>query len=560
MSLHVRRRMRTAAIGAVSVGLLVSGCGGSDGGGGSTPSDTLVVYAGQATDYTANFNPFSQSFIEGPGSIFEPLFFYNIASQAEPAPKLGTEYAWNDEGTELSITLREDVTWSDGEPFTADDVKFTFDMLIAQPAMNAVGFAGETEVVSPTEVRITFEEPSFMDGPQLLGKTYIVPEHIWSQIADPVTDPIAEPVGTGPYTLSDFKPQSFVLTANPEYWDGEPELKNVRYRSLSGNQAAADALAAGEIDMNTGPVPDIANVERQYPGYKAITVPMNQIVLNACSNAELGCEGAQTDPAVRQAIYFAMDREQINSLAFQDTAGDMSPGFALPDRDAAFISARLTNRTVPMSPNTARAEQALESAGYSRGDDGVFEKDGQRVSMTVSVVAGWNDYITTLNTMAEQVAAAGIELTVQQVSWNEMADSRATGDYQLMIDSLAPGPAPDPYYIYSYFFHSANTAEVGTASSTNYARYANPEVDEAIDQLGQLAPTNSDRMQYYDVIQEALEQEMPYIPVLTNGTTTEFNAEKFSGWPTNVNLYAFPAIWSRPDQAEIFVRLAPNGE
>ncbi|WP_129843340.1 ABC transporter substrate-binding protein [Streptomyces sp. RFCAC02] len=563
MSLHVRRRVRTAAIGAAAVALLAAGCGSEGGGGGSsTPNDTLVVYTGQATDYTANFNPFSPTLIEGPGTIYEPLFYYNASSQGDPEPKLGTEYEWTkDDGTELTITLREGVTWSDGKPFTAEDVKFTFDLVKSEAVPNTIGFTGETEVVDDTTVKVTFEEPSYMDGPQLLGKTYIVPKHIWSEIADPAADPIEQPVGTGPFTLTDFKPQAFVLTANAEYWDGEPAVKNIRYRSLSGNQAAASSLEAGEIDVQTGPVPNLENVEAAYDGYKSVIVPMNQTVLDACANADLGCEGPQTDPAVRQAIYYAMDREQLNSLAFQNTSSDISPGFALPERDAAYLSADLENRTAPANADAARAEEILTDAGWERGDDGIFAKDGQKLSITATVVSGWTDYITALDTMSEQLKQVGIELIPSQVSWNEMSDSRATGNYQLLIDSLYPGPAADPYYVYSYFYGSGNTAEVGEIGSTNYSRYVNEDVDTAIDELSQLDPADSEaRQPYYDEIQAQIEQDMPYIPILTAGTITVFNAEKFSGWPTNVDLYAFPAVWSRPDQAEVFANLKPNGE
>ncbi|GAB2890227.1 ABC transporter substrate-binding protein [Streptomyces mayteni] len=564
MSLHVRwRRARTAVIGAVSVGLLAAGCGGSsDNNSGSGPADTLVVYNGQAGDYVANFNPYAASgMIEGPGTIFEPLFFFNIARQDDPAPRLGTDFAWNEDGTELTINLREGVTWSDGEEFTADDVKFTFDMIAANEAMNTTGFAGETEVVSPTQVRVTYEEPAFMDATQILGKAWIVPEHIWSSVADPATDPMTEPVGTGPFTVGEFRPQAFTLTANPDYWDGEPSLQNVQYRSLSGNQAAADSLAAGDIDFNTGPVPDIANIERNYEGYKALTVNVFPVVLSTCSNVDLGCEGPQTDPAVRRAIYYAMDRTQINELAFQGLAGEISPGFALPERDAAYVSAELTDRTAPANADTAQVEQILEGAGWSRGGDGIYEKDGQRLEMSVTVVTGWNDYVTTLNTMAEQLSGVGIQLNVNQVAFQEMSDSRVNGTYQLMIDSFSPGATPDPYWNYNYFFTTGNTAEVGQPANPNYARYSNPDVDEAVAQLGQIDPADLEaRQPLYDQIQAQIEQDMPYIPVLANATVSEYNADKFSGWPTEVDLYAFPAIWQRPDQAEIFRNLEPNGE
>jgi peptide/nickel transport system substrate-binding protein len=546
----------------VTIGLLAAGCGSSGSSGDSGgESDTLVVYTGQATDWQRNFNPYLPAANEGHGTIFEPLFFFNIARQDDPKPRLGTEYVWNEDGTELTVTLREGVEWSDGEAFTADDVAFTFNMLKENEALNTQNFTGTAEAVDDTTVLLSFEEPAFMKAGDMLGKTYIVPEHIWSTISDPSTDIIAEPVGTGPFLMSDFKPQAFTLSANEGYWDGAPALQNVRYVALSGNQAGAAALAAGEIDWQTGPVPDMDNVEENYPGYKAITVHAFQTVLDTCSNADLGCEGPQTDPAVRRALYYAMDREQLNQLAFQNTSAEVSPGFALPERDAAFLSPDLQNQTAPSSPEIDLARQELEGAGWTMGGDGFYEKDGQPLELTVRVVSGWTDYITAVDTMAQQFQAAGIRLNVQQASYNESTEARGRGDFQLMIDSLYPGPTPDPYWVYNNFYGTANTVPVGETANPNFSRYSNPEVDAAIEELSQINPSDAEaRQPHYNTIQTEIERDMPYIPIQTGGTTSQFNADKFTGWPTDVNLYAYPAVWQKPDQSEIYMNLEPAGE
>ncbi|MFV2119471.1 ABC transporter substrate-binding protein [Streptomyces sp. Act-28] len=549
------RRARTVVVGAMAAALL-AGCSGS--GGSSSGSDTLVVFTGQAGDYQRNYNPYSPTRIDGPGTLFEGLFFYNLTKRAEPEPLLGTEYAWNEDGTELSVTLREGVKWSDGEEFTADDVVFTLDMITKYPTMNETGYEGKATAVDDTHVKISFDEPAFMEGPQILGKIWIVPEHVWSRIEDPSKDRVQNPVGTGPYLVDDFKPQAFTLKANPGYWGGEPKVKKVRYLSLSGNQAGADALAAGKIDWQTGPVPDLANVEKNYPGYRSVTVPMNQTALFTCSNSALGCKGPQTDPAVRKAIYHALDRRQINSLAFQNTSSEISPGFALPGRDDRIISGRLKDRLAPMDPDLSESDRLLREAGWSKGPDGIYAKGGTKLELTVKVVSGWTDYITAVDTMTQQLKKAGIKITAQQLSWNEWSDARGQGEYELLIDALTPGPAPDPYYLYSYFFSSATTAPVGEAANPNFSRFKDAAVDEALRRLKAIEPDDTAaRQRQYDVIQARLEEVMPYIPVLTGGTTSEYHADKFSGWPTREDLYAFPAVWSRPDHAQVFKNLKP---
>ncbi|GHH29568.1 ABC transporter substrate-binding protein [Lentzea cavernae] len=548
---------RLLLIGLSVVVAATTACSSS--GGAARARDTLVVYTGQAGDYQLNFNPYAPTQIEGPGTIYEPLFFYNIAKDGPPKPMLGTEFGWNADGTELSVTLRDGVTWSDGEKFTAEDVKFTLDMVAKTPAVNKTGFKGTTTAVDDTHVVVKFPEPSYMDGPQVLGQLWIVPEHVWKNYATPATEVNATPVGTGPFQLGEFKAQSFTLKANPKYWGGEPALKQVRYLSLSGNQAGVDALKAGSIDWQTGPVPDIKDVEKNYPGYKVITLPLNQVALFTCSNAQLGCQGAQTDPAVRQAIYHGMNRTQINSLAFQNTASEMSPGYTLQPRDASLISGKLADRMAPMNADTAESDKILTAAGYAKGADGIYAKDGKPLALSVKVVAGWTDYITALETLAQQLLKIGIKITPQQLSWNEWADARGRGQFELLIDSVEQGPAPDPYYTYSYFFSTATTAPVGQAANPNFSRYSNATVDAALAELKKTDKGDPSRQQHYDAIQVELEKSMPYIPMLTGGVPTEYNDKAFTGWPTKDDLYAFPAVWKRPDASQVYAKLKPAG-
>ncbi|WP_235866077.1 ABC transporter substrate-binding protein [Serinibacter arcticus] len=555
--------MPAGIAGAAALALVLTACGGGtsgsgegDGGGGASADTTLVAYTGQAGDYQINFNPYSPSNIGGRGTIYEPLYFFNKARTQDPVPLLGTDYEWNEDGTVLTVTLRDDVTFSDGEPFTAEDVVFTFDMLKNTPAINNMGYDGVTEAVDDTTVTFTFDEPSYVQAPDLLGQ-YIVPAHLWADV-NPTEDVVEAPVGTGAFVYNDFKPQAFTFTANPDYWDGEPELKQIRWLSLSGNQAGADALASGSIDWQTGPVPDIQNVSENYPGYDAVTANQNQMVLATCSSAEQGCTGAQVDPAVRQALYLAINRDQLNSLAFQGTASEMSPTFALVPSQEQWISSTISDPVSPTGADPDGAGAVLEAAGYAKGSDGIYAKDGQRVALNVEVVTGWTDYITAIDAITSQARDAGIEIVQTQSSWNEWTDKKQNGNFELVIDSLGQGPAPDPYYPYQYYFTTATP--VGESSGNAFSRYSDPEVDAAVEELQALDFDDPAREALFATIQESIVADMPYIPVMTGGTTSQWNVGKFTGWPTEDDLYAFPAVWSALDAAEIYKALAPTAE
>ncbi len=550
----MRRRTALTLMGTTALGASLAACTGSNGGGGTT----LVVYTGQAGDYQINFNPFSPSRIGGLGNIYETLFFFNKAQASDPVPLLGTEQSWNEDGTVLSVTLREGVKWSDGEAFTADDVVFTFDLLKANPSLNGSGWEGVVAAQDDTHVVFTFEAPAFVKGPDLMN-TAIVPQHLWQDV-NPVEDVIEQPIGTGAFKLKEFKPQSYTLEANPDYWDGEPKVKQVRYDALSGNQAGADGIAAGTIDWFTGPIPEIQNTRQNFPNYDAFTQWANQIVLAASSNPELGSTGPQTDPAVRHALYYAINRDQLNSLAFMETANEISPAFTLSPSQDLYLTSAVEELSAPTGSQPDTAAQILEEAGWTLGEDGIYAKDGERLSLTVEVVTGWTDYITAIDIMISQAADAGIELVAAQSSWNEWTEKKVSGNFQLVIDSLGQGPASDPYYLYSYFFDSASGAPVGESAGNNYSRYADPDVDEALDELTNLPLDDvTSRRPYFEAIQEAIIRDMPYIPVLTGGTSSVWNTAEFSGWPSEDDLYAFPANWSALDAAEILKRIEPKG-
>ncbi|GLY30903.1 ABC transporter substrate-binding protein [Kineosporia sp. NBRC 101731] len=545
--------------GLAVAGLLATGCSGSSGngsgsGGGTT---TLVAYTGQSGDYQINFNPFSPTQIGGGAAIYEQLFFINKAGSGDPEPLLGTDYAWNDEGTQLSVTLRDGVKWTDGEAFTADDVVFTFGLLKKHAALNSIGYDGSATATDDTHVVFTFDKPAYTQGPDVLGNTYMVPEHLWKDV-NPETDVMEKPVGTGPLKLGDFKAQAFTYVANEDYWGGAPAIKTVRFLSLSGNTAGADGVAAGTIDWQTGPVPNIDKVAETYPGYDSATVNQSQTALLTCSSADMGCTGPQTDPAVRRAIYHAIDRKQLNALAFQNTSSEISPTFVLTSNQKDLISSSIEQPVAPDTADVAAATSELEGAGWSKGSDGIYAKGGEKLSLTVEVVTGWTDYITAVQTMAQQLKKAGIELKVAQSSWNEWTEKKTQGKYELAIDSLYQGSAPDPYYVYNNFFASSAGAKVGKTSGNNVSRFSDPDVDAAIKALRQLPQDDkAARQPFLDTIETKIVEDMPYIPVLTGGTTSEWSTKKFTGWPSDDNMYAVPAVWSKNDFAAIIKNLKP---
>ena len=266
-TLPARRRLSLAAAAIVgSAALVLTGCG--SGGGGSTDdaASSITVFNGATGTITENFNPFSTTALQPTlGVVFEPLFWYNAASEADPTPLLATGFEWNEDGTQLTITTREGVKWSDGEDFTAEDVAFTFNLVAETPELNTTGLSATAEAIDATTVVLTFPQSSFMQEPEVLGGRAIVPEHIWKDVADPITDINSNPVGTGPYKVKDFTPQSYLMEKNDSYWEeGKPAVQEVRYIALESADAATGALLDGQIDWMSSYLPGLDTILKDH--------------------------------------------------------------------------------------------------------------------------------------------------------------------------------------------------------------------------------------------------------------------------------------------------------
>ncbi|MGZ0150980.1 ABC transporter substrate-binding protein [Kribbella sp. WER1] len=551
------RRLVSAAAAATVTALLLAACNGAaTGTQGAAKDATITVAAGDIT--TENFNPFSSTALQPTlGVIYEPLYWYNFAKQSEPTPVLASGFSWNAAGTELTIKTRHDVKWNDGQPFTAKDVAFTFNLVAKTPALNPSGLAATAKATSDDTAVLTFRSKSLMQEPAVLANQAIVPEHIWKDIKDPTTNLNKDPVGTGPFKVKSYTPQSFVLTKNDQYWEaGKPTIKEVRYLPVTSADAASAALVAGKVDWASAYLPGIDNIMKSGKNLTYVNTPVMTTVIVTCSNAALGCTGPQTDPAVRKAISLAMNREQLAKLAGGGVAGVGSPTMLLPGRDDQWIADAGTAK-LPQNADTDAANKALDAAGWTKGSDGVRAKNGQRLSLTVQTVTGWSDYILINDTLKQQLAAIGVELKPSQVSWNEWNAAQTNGKFQLSLDSVGLGASTNPYFTYDSKLATTNTAPVGkSASAGNQSRFSNPAVDAALTAAAGTTDQAAQKAEYAK-IQGIIADQLPYIPVYVNSMLTEFNTSRATGWPTKDNLYVLPAAWKAWDAGIVLKTIKP---
>jgi peptide/nickel transport system substrate-binding protein len=269
-----------------------------------------------------------------------------------------------------------------------------------------------------------------------------------------------------------------------------------------------------------------------------VNTPDSTTSLFTCSNASLGCTGPQTDVAVRQAIYYAMDRTQMNEQAVSGFAKPGSPTLLVPSVSKDFI-VDPANATIPQTADVAKAKSLLEADGWKMGSDGYYSKAGKELDLSINVVSGWTDYDTDTTLLKGQLKAAGINLAVNEVAQNAWTQAEVSGKFQLSMNSINEGVSTAPYFIYHNYLSTSATAKVGGTATTNVARFSDPSVDAAIQAI---ASTNDPAKQktQYGIIQDAIVKDMPYIPIYVNQALTQFNTTHATGWPTASNMYAQP--------------------
>lgn len=555
-----KRRIALTAIAGASVlamGLTACGTGGS--GDDNADSDrALRVWAGSQTPIAANYNPFAPTVLHGAlGPIYEPLFFYNKTADTEPVGLIGDTFEYNEDGTVITIAIKPDLKWSDGEPLTAKDVAFSFKYEANNPEGNGLVSA---EATDDTTVVLTYSSAQYTTEFQRLGSTYILPEHIWADVKDFANFTNEEPVGSGAYVVEKTTSESYTIVANENFRDADKlGVKKVQYIAVDNNQTAQDLLAAGELDWTGMFIPNPDDVTGNGK-IDWINTPQDPTVLYTCSNAELGCTGPQTDVAVRQALNLAIDRATIKDKAFVGLTGDISPTYALLPRDEKWV-ADPANEVSPQEANVAEADAILEAAGYTKDGD-FYAKDGVPLELTLTSVDGWTDYNDAAKLIAEQAAAAGIKINVSTVQWQEFSDSRQGGEFQLIVGGMIGTSVADPFQIYRDWFGGTavqSTSPVGTevpAGRWNFSRYNNPKVDAAV-QAAISTDDEAEKKELYGTIQTEIVRDLPYIPLVINATQTFYNTKDFTGWPTEEDLYAFPPSWGAIAAGYVLTQLQP---
>lgn len=492
---------------------------------------------GGGTNPKEIYNPYLPTSLSVGSYLYDTLMATNDYTCVDE-PMLATAYEWVDEKT-LVYTLRDGVTFSDGEKLTADDVVFSFQLILKHKALDQRGL-GElltsAEKTGERQVTLHFAESgiSMLSAANALP---IVPEHVWSKVADPTTYTNAKPVTDGSMTIESFSPTRLTLKANPDYWNAENiRVDRIRFTNSDSGQVEQLKLSRGDYDMNAlYPGPDVQKTyvdkDPEHNKYWFPSASPISLYLN------LGKKPFD-DLAFRNAVATAIDRDAIAKDAQQGYVQKASQTSLVLPNAQDWLPTGIPNEGYIAYDATA-AKAALEAAGYTLNADGKrLDKSGTPMQFTLQIPGGWSDWIQAGKLIQKNLAALGITVDMQNPQPEAVDQNRKTGEYDLVFG--VRGGTCDMYRNFVEPLASDRTAPVGQPADTNEVRWSDQKTDSLLAEL-KTATDSTEQKALVGELSTIMYEQKPYLPLWYGANWFEYNTKNAVGWPSAENPYAKPA-------------------
>jgi peptide/nickel transport system substrate-binding protein len=510
---------------------------------------TVTISNAQGQTWSCQFNPLNPSVnAVSIGFVYEPLVYVNLLDNETETPMLASSYQWSADKKQIVFTVRDGVKWNDGQPFSAEDVAFTFNLMKRVPSTDLYslwsGAGLQSVTTSGNKVTMTFASPAGAYFFNFANQVAIVPQHVFSTgeaAAHPDTWPDPHPVGTAPFMVNQCTPNNIEYTPNPHYWQpGKPYIQKVEYPAYLDNGPANLDLASVKAQWGSQFIPNIQ-------AFYLSKSPHNHTWSPPVTNVEIfpnldPSHPATSKLAVRQAIAYALDRNQIATIGEggQQPAANQS-GIVLPTFQKYYDAAAVTAAGYD-KPNVEKAKSLLAGAGYSPSNP---------LKLTIITITGYTDWDASLAVVKQQLAPIGIELTISDLAGQTYDSKLFNGDFDLAYYGEAGGPTP--YYELRQILYSKNSAPIGQQANSNYERYNNPAVDALFDRY----PTASDAEQVSIIkqIETAMIADVPIIPTTESVDWFQYNDTDLQGWPTKERPYCQPGAYNVPDVEQLLLHL-----
>lgn len=536
---------------------------------GSTPREETLYLAGMFWSKPNDFNPLSSNsnlnYIEQRSAsgevLYETLFMYNSMNN-QLYPLLGTSYEWNDDRTEITVTLNPDAKWSDGTPVTAEDVAYTFDAHMKYNTTQGAYFSAYIDKIEAKDdatcvIIAKKNENGKAVNPLLLEeylpRVYIMQKAYLQKVEerngeDPEkmkTDRMEDMVTTAPYNVYYESDQKLVLKRNDNYWGQAasmwgklPAPTYITSITYKDNAAMQVALEAGEADVADLYIPNIQTLweDKGLPistyiddAPYGISTQMPALFFNT---ERKGLDNV----AVRKAIAIAIDYDQILSNAMTNQApsfrdvprslmNPMAAEQAMVD-NAALKDVQFTGNDI------AGANKLLDDAGIVDSDgDGFRELDGEKLSYKVQCPNGWSDWSAAIEIVAAAGKQIGIEIQTYYPEKTVHVNDYATGNFDMAM-AYTPSAGISCPWARAVAIMSNRYNDLEMNMSGNYGHYSNPAAEEILNKI----PYESDAAklkEMYTELSRIYLEDVPSVSLMYRPNSwCAMNESVWTGYPT----------------------------
>jgi peptide/nickel transport system substrate-binding protein len=527
-----------AAAGLVVAGSIAAGAGAATAA--KTATKTASKQYGPAITITCNFgpqfsthnyNPFGSA---GDGStqfMYLPLEAFNGYTGALVPELASASKALGDTGA--SFTLRPGLKWSNGKSLTAADVVFTFAMLKSNPSLDTFGVSPLLKSVTSKGDTVTFRfnGPNAFLLPQI-ANTLIVPRSQWAPLGNKAatfTNPT--PVVDGPFRLGSQSSLSETLVPNKDYFDAATmRVGQINCNPQNPGPTQIPQLQAGQWDWdNTGDFTpgglqtDFAAKDPSVNHYWIVPNGDTTIFLN---NSQAPLNNAH----FRLGLSDALSRSQIGRTA---AAAGYEPGAAqtglIPNAaENAFANPALPNGG-KVTQNVSAAKQEFASAGDHYSGGNLVDGSGNQVSITLNVPNGFTDWIAAAQIIKQDWQAVGINVSIDEPQIPALIGGLAGGSYQATM--WLSNQTGEAYYDLEEMLYSK-------AANTNFSRVNIPAADAAIQQASSTTSASTQK-KAIQKLESIVYNEVPFINLMNFPGWYEYRTNKYTGWPSASNPYAF---------------------
>lgn len=491
------------------------------------------------------------------GLLYETPFMYDPLTD-EMIPWLAESGEWLDDTT-YQMVIRQGINWTDGQPLTAADVKFTFELgqsYVAVPYSGLWDWLDSIEQVDDYTLNFVFSDPLYHQWERLLEQTAIVPAHIFSGMTEEqiTAGGNENPVSSGAYLYESHGQDRLVLVKNPDWWAIEQmgmEVAPERIVDLvnRSNNVSLGMLLQGDLDWSNNFLPGVKNLVEG--GYGVQTYYPDSPYMLAANTAVLFMnltKSPMNDVAFRKALAHAIDVSQIVNVVYGGIVTAANPTGLLPSEGfSKWIDQDLVDE-LGFSYDPETAAQLLADAGYvdTDGDSFVEAPDGSPIELKVIVPFGWTDWMESINVIAAGAQAVGINLQPEFPDFGGYQDMLYGGNYDMAINNFGSGLSNTPWSYYSWYFRDPILEQM---TNGNFGRYDNQAAFDLVDQLDRTPKDDTEAMQaVMSQLQEITLQDLPAIPLWYNGAWFQANNSHWSNYPSSEGAQIYPITWNNQIQ------------